>query len=128
MDEIINDGPLGEQFETLGRVFQRFNFPIRPNRMLSPVDRDYRKCVSSLRGLNAGRLNQIVGESLDEWNLAVDMGTEETDNYYLVEFIKRIGVAIDEETEGISRAFASSDEELSQNEMPGNITQLKISN
>ena len=128
MDEIIDDGGLGEQFETLGRVFQRFNFPTRPNAMLSPVDRDYRKCVSSLRGLNAGRLNQIVGESLDEWNLAVDMGTEETDNYYLVEFIKRIGVAIDEETEGLSRAFASSEVELSENELQGNIPQFKISN
>jgi len=125
MDEIINDGPLGEQFETLGRVFQRFNFPTRPNPML---DRDYWHCVSSLLGLNAGRLNQIVGESLDEWNLAVDMGNEETDNSYLVEFIKRIGVAIDEENEGLSRAFASSEVELSENELQGNIPQLKISN
>ena len=128
MDEIINDGGLGEQFETLGRVFQRFNFPTRPNPMLSPVDRDYWHCVSSLLGLNAGRLNQIVGESFDEWNLAVDMGNEETDNYYLVEFIKRVGVAIDEENEGISQAFASSQVELSQNELQGNIPQLKTSN
>jgi hypothetical protein len=96
--------------------------------MLSRVDRDYWHCVSSLLGLNAGRLDQIVGESLDEWNLAVDMGNEETDNYYLVEFIKRIGVAIDEENEGISRAFASSQVELSQNELQGNITQLKTCN
>jgi hypothetical protein len=128
MDEIVNDGGLGEQFETLGRVFQRFNFPTRPDPMLSPRDREYWQCVPRLLGLNAARLNQIVGESLDEWNLAVDMGNEETDDYYLVQFIQRVGVAIDEENERISPAFDASQVELSQNEPQGNIPQLRVSN
>jgi len=119
MDPIINDGGLGEQFERLGRVFQRFNFPTRPNRMLSTVDREYWDCVTRLLGLNAERLTQIVADSLDEWNLAVDMGNEEQDNYYLLEFIRRLAVAIDEENEGISPAFAPSQTGPSQNEPEG---------
>ena len=119
MDEFSHDGGLGDQFENLGRVFQRFNFPTRPNPMLSSIDREYRDCVSTLFGLNGELLKQIVAESLDEWNLAVDMGNEEPDNFYLLEFIRRLAVAIDQENEGISPAFADSEVDLSQNEPLG---------
>ena len=118
----MSDGGLGEQFEGLGHVFQRFKFPTQPNPTLSRVDRQYKDRVSTLLGLNAARLTHIVNESLEEWNLAVDMGNDEPDEFYLREFIRRLGVAIEEENEAISQAFAASLVDISQNEPQGYIS------
>ena len=119
MDENIDDGGLTEQFERLGFVFQRFNFPTQPNPMLSTIDREYRDCVVRLLGLNTARLNQIVSESLDEWNPPVGMGNETANNYYICEFIRRLSVAIEEESELISAAFASAEVCPLENERRG---------
>ena len=75
---------------------------------------------SRLYGLNLDLLDNVAKESLDEWNLQIDMGqNEESDEYYLNEFIRRLNAAIDETTEAIFFEFSTSQLALTQTEEQG---------
>src|SRR5271170_420409 len=49
--DIDNDGPVGEKFDELSRMFSRFDFPGRPKLEGSPVENEYWSVVSNLFAL-----------------------------------------------------------------------------
>ena len=108
---------LGEKLDYLAKLFRRFNFPNKPHHGSSSSERDYLDSVLKLYGLNSDLLDHVAQESLDEWNLQVDMGQEEeSDDYYLNEFIRRLNAAIDETTEAMFPEFSASQLALTQTE------------
>ena len=108
---------LGEKLEYLAKLFCRFNFPNTPHHGGSSSECDYFDSVLRLYVLNSGLLDHVAQESLDEWNLQITMGQdEESDGYYLNEFIRRLNAAIDETTEAIFPEFSASQVALTQTE------------
>jgi hypothetical protein len=108
---------LGEKLEDLAKLFRRFNFPNKPHHGSSSTEHDYLDSVLKLYGLNSGLLDHVAQESLDEWNLRIDMGQEEeNDDYYFNEFIRRLNAAIEETTEAMFPEFSASQLALTQTE------------
>jgi hypothetical protein len=113
---------LGEKFEELANLFRRFNFPNKPHGAGSTIERDYWRAVIGLYSVNSGQLDAVAQESIDEWNLQVDMGQgQESDEFYLVEFIRRVDVAIEEDADEILWEISPSQLALSQSEEDGSI-------
>ena len=98
---------LREKFEELADVFQRFNFPSQPNADSLP-EKDYLMSVLNLYSINPKRLDWIAEESLQEWNLRIDMGQcQESDEFYLLKFISTLDVAIHEDHDALSSCIVS---------------------
>ena len=103
--------------EYLAKLFHSFNFPNKPHHGDSSSEREYLDSVLRLNGLNSDLLDQVAQESLDEWNLQIDMGQDKgNDEYYLNEFIRRLNAANEETTEAMSHEFSASQLALTQTE------------
>jgi hypothetical protein len=108
---------LGKKLEDLAELFRRFNFPNKPHHGDSSSEREYLDSVLRLNGLNSDLLDQVAQESLDEWNLQIDMGQDKgNDGYYLNEFIRRLNAANEETTEAMFHEFSASQLALTQTE------------
>ena len=81
------------------------------------VRRDYWNAVLTLQGLNSAQLELVTQEFLDEWNPQIEAGQgDRTDSFYLVEFTRRLNVAIDEMNDILAQAFSASEDVLEQSE------------
>ena len=108
---------LGEKFEELAHVFRRFNFPNKPHAAGSTIERAYWRAIIVLHSVNSGQLDTIAQESIDKWKSQVDKGQDqESDEFYLVEFTRRVNVAIEEDADGIMQEFSASESTQSQSD------------
>ena len=92
---VLDDGGIGELFNGLTNLFRRFNFPQQKDSS-NPIDREYFDSILTLHGLDSARLSRIAQESVDEWDLQIGMDQEESDIFYLSDFIRRVKGAIEE--------------------------------
>ena len=112
---VFEDGGLGEKFKWLGTLFRRFSFPSAPDPSGPPEVRNYWKAISTLNGYDSTLLDRIAEETCDEWDLQIAMGRDTmSDNYYLVEFVRRLNVTIDEMYNDLLSESSASQVPLSQ--------------
>lgn len=135
MAEILDLGLHG-RLQDLAQLFKNFcSFPVLPSAHLTRSETDYVKSVDRLFRLEPAQLDRTADETYQEWELESNMADTIRDrDYYIVEFTKRLDVALDAVNEDLFAVFASSqlglteDETVEDQQQRGNASQLSSLN
>jgi hypothetical protein len=126
-DITMNTSNVDEKYRSLALMFGRFKFPFAPRPSSSSIEDKYFGAVKALYALDQLALDSIAQESLQEWELWIEMGQNpETRNSYLAEFTGKVETAIEKTNEDIEDAFNESQSVLTQgeHEEPFGITRI----
>lgn len=118
---------VNEKLLDLANSFKRFNFPNGAVETGDSRQKAYFTAVSTLYCLNTKRLDSIVDDYLEQYQLALNFELNEgtgNEGQYLSEFTVMLQTAIDEENDLIAADFAASQIDFSQSDsdFEGNVT------
>ena len=110
---------LNERLLSLASSFKRFNFPNGARETGDSRGRAYVNAVSTLHGLNPKKLDDLVEEYLELYQLQRDFDLNDgtgSNDVYLSDFTKKLQAIIDEEYDSIASCFSASQIGFSQSD------------
>jgi hypothetical protein len=102
---------LNERLLSLANSFKRFNFPNGVSATSDSGERTYVNAVSTLHGLNPQKLDDLVQDYLELYQLQLDFDLDDGtggNDVYISDFTKKIQATIDEEYDTIASYFSAS--------------------